>query len=91
MHTSQEMGILKLPTVRFYFGEAIGVDLTNKATEIVVLEVYGQDFRAELLGSMYNKGIMAAPAYDVVSACVSHYGVQLNNKWRQLLFMQSTN
>lgn len=74
--------VCKLPSVRDDLPKAIGVELANKAREVVVLEVVGKKVAGKLRRAPYDKGgVVFAPRDDVIGGRVVDKLVSLGEKW----------
>ena len=49
------IGVLEKNWVRTHFTEPIKVQLTHKRREVVVLKVFGDEFKLKFLGVLHNK------------------------------------
>jgi len=59
----------------------VGVELPNKAGEVVVLEVVGKQISGELRRSPHHKGgVVLSPRHNVVSGGIIHQIVSLGEK-----------
>lgn len=62
----------------------IGVELTNEAREVVMLEVFGKQILGEIRVLPNNKRVSTfAPRYHVVRACIIHQLIRLRQKRRR--------
>jgi hypothetical protein len=75
--------VREFPAVGDDLSESIGVELPDKAGEIVVLEVIGQQVSSELRRSPYHEsGVVFSPRDNVISGGIVHQLISLGQKGR---------
>uniref|UniRef100_A0A7C9ERC3 Uncharacterized protein n=1 Tax=Opuntia streptacantha TaxID=393608 RepID=A0A7C9ERC3_OPUST len=82
--TPQESLICEFPTVWIHFSEPIGVELANKAREVVMLEVLRQKVPSKLRRvPNYEAIIRRTPRNHRISSRIVHHIVRLAKEWRR--------